>query len=104
MEFVPVDIYDVSDEGEVCISRDDVEEGTTIVKPDSDESYVIGKTRSLQGVYNINKGYAVFKKVRILCENDEYYIVREGEDYSLSNFDHIVQNGKSVNADDVVFQ
>ena len=68
MEFVPVDIYDVSDEGEVCISRDDVEEGTTIVKPDSDESYVIGKTRSLQGVYNINKGYAVFKKVRILCE------------------------------------
>ena len=36
--------------------------------------------------------------------NDEYYIVREGEDYSLSNFDHIVQNGKSVNADDVVFQ
>lgn len=104
MEFTPVDIYDVSDEGEVCISRDNVEEGTIILKPDSDETYVIGKTRSLQGVYNINKGYAVFKKVKILCENDEYYIVREGEDYSLSNYDHIVQNGKSVNADDIVFQ
>lgn len=104
MEFTPVDIYDISDEGEVCISRDDVKEGTTILKPDSDETYVIGKTKSLQGVYNINKGYAVFKKVKILCENDEYYIVREGEDYSLSNYDHIVQNGKSVNADEVVFQ
>ena len=102
-EFMPVDIYDVSDEGEVCISRDEIDEGTTILKPDSGETYVIGKTKSLQGVYNINKGYAVFKKVKILCENDEYYIVREGEDYSLSNFDHIVQNGKTVNADEVVF-
>lgn len=104
MEFTSVDIYDISDDGEVCISRDNVEEGTTILKPDSNETYVIGKTKSLQGVYNINKGYAVFKKVKILCENDEYYIVREGEDYSLSNYDHIVQNGKSVNANDIVFQ
>lgn len=104
MEFTPVEIYDISDEGDVCISRDDVKEGTTILKPDSDETYVIGKTKSLQGVYNINKGYAVFKKVEILCENDEYYIVREGESYSLSNYDHIVQNGKSVNADEIVFQ
>lgn len=104
VEFVSVDIYDVSDEGEVCISRDEIEEGTVILKPDSDETYVIGKTRSLQGVYNINKGYAVFKKVKVLCENDEYYIVQEGEDYSLSNYDHIVQNGKSVDSDDIVFQ
>lgn len=104
VEFVSVDIYDVSDEGEVCISRDEIEEGTVILKPDSDETYVIGKTRSIQGVYNINKGYAVFKKVKVLCENDEYYIVQEGEDYSLSNYDHIVQNGKSVDSDDIVFQ
>lgn len=104
IEFVPVDIYDLSDEGEVCISRDEIREGTVILKPDSAETCVIGKTKTLQGVYNINKGYAVFKKVKILCENDEYYIVREGEDYSLSNFDHIVQNGKTVNADEVVFQ
>lgn len=104
IEFVPVDIYDLSDDGEVCISRDEIREGTVILKPDSAETCVIGKTKTLQGVYNINKGYAVFKKVKILCENDEYYIVREGEDYSLSNFDHIVQNGKTVNADEVVFQ
>ena len=104
IEFCPVDIYDEGDDGEVCISRDELKEGMTILKPDSDETYTIGKTKTLQGVYNINKGYAVFKKVKILCENDEYYIVAEGEDYSLSNFDHIVQNGRSVNADEVVFQ
>ena len=102
-EFTAVDIYDVNDEGEVCVSKEDLKEGTSIIKPDSGDIYTVGKTRTLQGVYNVNKGYAVFKKVSILCENDEYYIVREGEDYSLSNYDHIVQNGKSVDADDMVY-
>ncbi len=104
VEFLPVDIYDITEDGEICISRDDIKEGTVIVRPDSDDRFTVGKTKSLRGVYNINKGYAVFKKVRILCENDEYYIVREGEDYSISNYDHIVQNGSSVDPDEVVFQ
>ncbi len=104
IEFRSVTIYDNSEEGDIYISRDDLKEGTVLVKPDSNDTYTVGKTKSLQGVYNINKGYAVFKKVTILCENDEYYIVKEGESYSLSNYDHIVQNGSSVSPDEVVFQ
>ena len=42
-------------------------------------TYKIGAhTDSLIGVYNINKGYALFKQIQILCESDEYYIVEEG--------------------------
>lgn len=103
-QFKAIDIYDVSDVGEVCISRDDLDKGDVLMKPESSDTYTVGETRSLQGVYNINRGYAVFKKVSILCENDEYYIVKEGEDYGLYNYDHIVQNGSSVSSDDVVFQ
>ena len=102
--FHPVDIYDSSDNGEVYISRDDISEGTVLIKPESSETYTVGKTKTLQGVYNINKGYAVFKKVNILCENDEYYIVQEGESYGLYNYDHIVQDGSSVKAEEVLFQ
>lgn len=102
--FQQVDIYDSSDEGEVYISRDDITEGTALIKPESSETYTVGKTKTLQGVYNINKGYAVFKKVDILCENDEYYIVQEGDSYGLYNYDHIVQDGSSVNSEEVVFQ
>ncbi len=32
------------------------------------DTFVVGKTKNLQGVYNINKGYAVFRKVSVLCE------------------------------------
>lgn len=104
VEFKAVDIYDESDDGEVCISRDDLQEGDVLVMPKSSETYTVDKTKALQGVYNINKGYAVFKKVSILCENDEYYIVQEGDSYGLYNYDHIVQNGSSVSSDEVVFQ
>lgn len=104
IEFTPVSIYDEMENGEVCISRKKLDEGDVILKPESSETYTVGKTMSLDGVYNINKGYAVFKKVTILCENDEYYIVQEGESYGLYNYDHIVQNGSSVDPDEVVFQ
>ena len=102
--FQPVNIYDASEEGEVCVSREDIREGDVLIKPESNDTYTVGKTKSLQGVYNINKGYAVFKEVDILCENDEYYIVREGDSYGLYNYDHIVQDGSSVSPEEVVFQ
>ena len=103
-EFQAVDIYDTSDDGEVYLSRDQLKSGTVIVKPDSSDTYTIETKKPLKGVYNINKGYAIFKKVSILCESDEYYIVQEGDSYGLSNYDHIVQNGAGVSSDDVVFQ
>ena len=102
--FQAVNVYDSSEKGEVCISREDVSEGDILIKPESNDTYTVGKSKSLQGVYNINKGYAVFKKVDILCENDEYYIVREGDSYGLYNYDHIVQDGSSVSSEEVVFQ
>lgn len=104
MQFKAVDIYDVSEDGEIYVSRDDLDVGDVLIQPESDNTFTVGVTKSLQGVYNINRGYAVFKKVSILCENDEYYIVEEGEDYGLYNYDHIVQNGSGVSPDEVVFQ
>ena len=102
--FQAVDIFNISDDGEAYISRDALESGTLLLKPESSETYTVEETKTLTGVYNINRGYAVFRKVTILCENDEYYIVAEGEDYGLSNYDHIVQDSSSIDQKDVVFE
>ena len=103
--FQTITVYDTSEEtGEVYLSTSDFKEGTVLIKPESSETYTIEEKKPLKGVYNINKGYAVFKKVDILCENDEYYIVKEGDDYSLNNYDHIVQDAHSVKEDEIVFQ
>lgn len=102
--FTPVSIY-YRDYTEELVYLDPLifDKNIILVKPDSSETYQLGKTKSLQGVYNINKGYALFKQIQILCESDEYYIVEEGNSYGLSNYDHIALDGSSVDENDVVF-
>ena len=102
--FQSIGIYETSEDGEVYVSRDELEEGTVLIRPDSTDTYTVGATKPLTGVYNINRGYAVFRKVTILCESDEFYIVQEGDSYGISNYDHIVQDASTIDADDVVFQ
>ena len=50
----------------------------------------------LTGVYNINKGYAVFKQIKVLASNDDYTIVEAKTPYGISLYDHIALDGKSV--------
>ena len=64
----------------------------------------IKEKKALEGVYCINKGYAVFRKVVMIEQNDEYCIVETGTTYGLSQFDYIVRNGNTVKEDDILFK
>ena len=67
--------------------------------------YTIGSDiGSLKGVYNINKGYAVFKQINILSENDEYAIVETKTRYGLSLYDHIALDGSKIKEDQAVIR
>ena len=74
-----------------------------LIRTDSAEYYQVGQTAKLKGVYNINKGYTVFRQIQILYENEEYCIVKEGTSYGLSVYDHIVLNADTVNEDEVIY-
>lgn len=76
--------------------------GDEIVKPDSTEKMTLKETVSLQGVYNINKGYAVFRKVEILFQNQEYTIVKKKTDYGISLYDHIALDASAVRDNQIV--
>ena len=78
--------------------------GDYIVMPDSTERYQIGPTAPLEGVYNINKGYAVFKLIDIKDTNGEYYTVKRNMSYGLSMYDHIVLDGTTVEEGQIVYQ
>lgn len=98
------DIYSVTEEGNACFRTKDFEKNTVLRNPDSLELYTMKEMQTLKGVYCINKGYAVFRQISILCENDDYYIVKEGIPYGLSNYDHIILDGSMVTEEEVVFQ
>ena len=91
------------EEEDFSTSKKKLQSGDLLIKSDSGEFYQVGQTEKLQGVYNINKGYTVFRQIQVLYENEEYCIVSEGTSYGLSVYDQIVLNADTVEEDQVVY-
>lgn len=79
------------------IDSEFISEGDIILKPNSQNTYQIGSEKdSLIGVYNINKGYAVFKQINIIYENEQYAIIETKTTYGIALYDHIALDASSV--------
>ena len=59
-------------------------------------------TDTLQGVYNINKGYAVFKQIEVMLQNEEYSIIKTGTSYGIALYDHIALDGSKIQEDELI--
>ena len=98
--FIPVTIY--NKEGtSYYIDSSELELGDTLQKVDSNLSTTIQNKGSLVGVYNKNKGYADFKQIQILYQNDEYSIIKPNTDYGLIEYDYIVLDVGNVSEDEI---
>lgn len=79
------------------VDSEDVSENDVVLMADSSASYTIGTDKgTLIGVYNINKGYAVFKQINIIYENEAYAIVETKTSYGISLYDHIALDASKV--------
>ena len=86
------------------IDEEAVSEGDELQAPDSMETYRIGeKTDQLDGVYNVNKGYAVFKQIEPVQRNEDYTIIRTGTSYGLALYDRIVLQGDRVKENEIIY-
>lgn len=104
-EFVAADVYYANEEeGISYLEQSLFEKGDVILEPESQDTYVIGKTKTLKGVYNVNKGYAVFKQIHVLAESEEYYVIQSGSAYGLSNYDQIALYGDTVRENEIVLE
>ena len=102
-EFVETTIYEETDT-EYYLDESVLRAGNYIIKPESTQKHAVSKTGSLIGVYNINKGYADFKQVSILYQNEEYSIVKSNTAYGLNVYDHIVLDATMVNDNDFIYE
>ena len=98
---IKADIYEENDTY-YYVSMNDFESGDIIMLTDSDETYIVGTMEELTGVYCVNRGYAVFRKVNILEENSEYCIISKGTKYGLSIYDHIVLDYSTANENEII--
>lgn len=101
-EFISPTVY-YETEDSYYIDSEKISAGDVLIKQNSSEEYVVGSdTASLKGVYNINKGYAVFKQIDILYQNEEYSIVETGTKYGVALYDHIALDSTKVNENELV--
>ncbi|MBQ9990587.1 MAG: hypothetical protein IJP31_06565 [Lachnospiraceae bacterium] len=94
-EFIPVSIYN-KEEGKYYIDSPELDHGDRLQKLDSVDVHTISEMASLVGVYNKNKGYADFKQIQILYQNEEYSIIRSNTEYGLVEYDYIVLDAEMV--------
>ena len=97
-EFVAVSVYNETDT-EYYVDEDTLRSGDSLILTDSNSRYTVSRSDSLIGVYNINKGYADFRQIKVLYQNDEYSIVRSNTNYGLNVYDYIVLDAKTVDSD-----
>ena len=92
------------EEGYYLISPGLFEDGDYVVMPGTSRKYQITDDvyETIQGVYNINKGYAIFREVTIVDENEEFCIVDPTDAYGLSAHDRIVLNASEVKDDEII--
>lgn len=93
----------ISEDEEYCyLDAADFSAGLSVVKEDSNDRFQLAQTANLPGIYNVNKGYTVFRKIHILEEGEEYLIISPLES-SVSAYDHIILNGDMVTEGQIIY-
>ncbi len=84
--------------GAYYVDDSDFSPGDIIVRDETSASnrYIVRDTAELEGVYSMNRGYALFRRVNIIDKNEDYCIVESGTAYGIARFDNIVEHGSSV--------
>lgn len=103
VEFLETTIYNETDT-DYYLDDLSLRIGDYIIKPESTEKYAVSKRGSLIGVYHMNKGYADFKQINILYQNEEYSIVKSNTQYGLSPYDYIVLDSSTVEEDELIYE
>lgn len=80
-----------------------IRSGERLYQLDSENECIVSVTGSLIGVFNMNKGYADFKHVIILYQNEQYAIVQSNTSYGLNAHDFIVLDASAISENDFIY-
>ena len=80
----------------------DLDAGDILVMPESNSRYQVGEKENLQGVYTVNNGFAAFRLIDIIGENNSFYIIAAKKSGGVRLYDQVVRNGSSVEEGDLL--
>ena len=94
-------------EGQAYVRSDELKAGMTIQKEGSgQETFVLGVQTTVEGVYQINNGYCVFKPVLRLRNSLEtsYVIVSSGVRGGIRPYDRILLDASGMDENEIIFE
>ena len=102
-EFLKVSIYAQTKESYYIVCRG-LNQGDYLIPENSRNRYLVSTTAPLTGVYNVNRGYCIFRQVEIIDTSSDgsYYLVRTGTDFGINPFDRIVLDAGSVEENQIL--
>lgn len=104
-ESLDIELYSFDEENqEYYVDATILQSGDNLIMLNSQERYTVSKKASLIGVYYMNKGYADFRQIQILYQNDEYAIVKSNTTYGLNVYDYVVLNAESVSDEQFIYK
>ncbi len=104
VEFIVPNIYHKTQEL-YYIDKNEINKNDIFIMSESTQRFSVSSVSSLEGVYNVNNGFAEFKRIEIISQDKEYTIVKENTKYGLIVYDQIVLDGKTIKSEnEVVFK
>lgn len=104
VETVTVTPYGTAKDGSYYVDQTSLRKNDVLVRLDSTDTFTVGETVKLQGVYNINEGYADFRQVSVIRQNDEYAIVQPDSTYGLREYDYIVLDASNMSPNEFIYE
>ncbi len=103
---VTVEVYREDDtnpnEKYVYVASDDLKVGMTITDTKQSETYKLREEAKIPGVYNVNRGYTVFKPIDIVERNKDYCIISK-ENSEVALYDRLILNSSTVSEGQVIY-
>ena len=91
------------DSGDYYVDGSVVKLGNNVYGADEVTNYTINRTATLLGVYKINQGYADFKNIRKLYENEEYIII-DPQYTMIKPYDYIALDASKVKDNEYIYE
>lgn len=87
----------------IYIDVEAIPSGSVLQKETGGKTFVVAETMEIEGVYNVNRGFCIFKRIEKIYENSDYTIVGKETPGGISNYDHIVLNAELVEDGDIIY-
>lgn len=96
------------EDGYYYVAEEDLDSGQYIfsssLTSEPERAMLYSFLTDMEGVYNMNKGYAVFRRIERITDVEEYVLVRAGLAGGVALYDHIVLDVSAVSKDVILIE